>query len=94
MPYLIPREVVELLLHCQHPIRIFKCILYPVWLNRGNKRVMFTKMSDSRPSSYPLMNIAEDGVHGVISLNRLVDSWVWRSWTLIIFLVFIIGILP
>jgi hypothetical protein len=40
------------------------------------------------------MNITEDGVHGVISLNRLVDSWVWRSWTLIIFLVLIIGISP
>jgi hypothetical protein len=38
------------------------------------------------------MNIAEDGVHGVISLYRLVDSWVRRSWTLIIFLVLIIGI--
>jgi hypothetical protein len=24
------------------------------------------------------MNIVEDGVHGVITLNRLVDSWVWR----------------
>jgi hypothetical protein len=43
------------------------------------------------------MNIAEDGVHGVISLNRLVDSWVWRSLTLfflIIFLVLIIVISP
>jgi hypothetical protein len=35
----------------------------------------------------PLTNIAEDGVHRVISLNRLVDSWVWQSLTLIIFLV-------
>jgi hypothetical protein len=94
MPYLIPREVVEFLLHRQHPIRIFKCILYPVWLNSGNKRVMFIKMSDSRLSGYPLMNIAEDGVHGVISLNRLVDSWVWRPWTLIIFLVLFISISP
>jgi hypothetical protein len=33
---------------------------------------MFTKMSDTRSSGYPLINIAEDGVHGVISLNRLV----------------------
>jgi hypothetical protein len=40
------------------------------------------------------MNIAEDGVHGVISLNRLVDSWVWRSLTLIIFLVLINFISP
>jgi hypothetical protein len=40
------------------------------------------------------MNIVGDGVHGVISLYRLVDSWVWRSWTLIIFLVLIIGISP
>jgi hypothetical protein len=89
MPYLIPREVVELLLHRQHPIRILKCFLYPVWLNRGNKRVMFTKMSNTRSSGYPLMNIAKDGVHGMISLDCLVDSWVWRSWILTIFLVFI-----
>jgi hypothetical protein len=94
MSYLIRREVVELLLHRQHPIRIFTCILYPMWLNRENKRVMFTKMSDSRSSGYPLMNIAEDGVHGVISLNRLVDSWVWWPLTLFMFLVLIIGISP
>jgi hypothetical protein len=94
MPNLIPPEVVELLLHCQHPIRILKCFLYPVWLNRGNKRVMFTKMSNTRLSSYPLMYIAEDGVHRVISLDCLVESWVWRSWTLIIFLVSIISISP
>jgi hypothetical protein len=94
MPYLIPREVVELLLHRQYPIRVLKCFLYPVWLYRGNKRVMFTKMSNTRSSSYPLMNVAEDGVHGVISLNCLVDSWVWRSWTLIILLVLIISISP
>jgi hypothetical protein len=51
-------------------------------------------MSDTRSSGYPLMNITEDGVHGVISLYRLVDSWVRRSWTLIIFLVLIISIYP
>jgi hypothetical protein len=58
---------------------------------------MFTKMSDSRSSCYSFMNITEDGVHGVISLNRLVDSWVRRSLTLyflIIFLVLIIIISP
>src|SRR5688572_27716957 len=55
---------------------------------------MFTKMSDTRSSGYPLMNISKDGIHGVISLYCLVDSWVWRSWTLIIFLVLIIGISP
>jgi hypothetical protein len=94
MSYLIPCEVVELLLHSQHPFRISLCILHPVWLNRGHKRIMFTKMSDSRSSSYPLMNITENGVHGVISLNRLVDSWVWRSLSLIIFFVFISFISP
>jgi hypothetical protein len=43
------------------------------------------------------MNITKDGVDGVISLNCLVDSWVWRSLTLnflIIFLVFINFISP
>src|SRR5690348_10451957 len=76
MPYLVPREVVELLLHRHHPIRILKCFLYPVWLNRGNKRVMLTKMCNTRSSGYPFMNVAEDGVDGVISLYCLVDSGV------------------
>jgi hypothetical protein len=43
------------------------------------------------------MNVTKDGVDRVISLNCLVDSWVWRSLTLnflIIFLVFIIFISP
>src|SRR5688500_11602081 len=93
MPYLISREVVELLLHCHHPIRIFECFLYPERLNRGNKRVMLTKMCNTRSSSYPLMNVAEDGVDGMISLYCLVDSWVWRPWFFIL-LVFIIGISP
>jgi hypothetical protein len=94
MPYLIPCEIVELLLHRHHPIRILKCFLYLVWLNRGNKRVMFTKMSNTRSSSYPLLNITEDGVHGVISLDCLVDSWVWRPWNLFIFLILIMCISP
>jgi hypothetical protein len=43
------------------------------------------------------MNITKDAVDGVILLNCLVDSWVWRSLTLyflIIFLVLIIFISP
>src|SRR6187455_2227631 len=93
MPYLIPREVVEFLLHRQHPIRILKRFLYLMWLNRGNKRVMFTKMCNTRSSGYPLMNVAENGVDGVISLDCLVDSWVWRSLFLIL-LIFLICISP
>src|SRR5688500_5099620 len=93
MSYLIPSEVVELLLHCHHPIRILECFLYPVWLSRGNKRVMLTKMCNTRSSSYPLMNVAEDGVERVISLNCLVDCWVWRPLCLIL-LVFLICISP
>src|SRR5690242_15589410 len=92
MPYLISSEVVELLLHRHHPIRILKCFLYPMWLNRGNERVMFTKMSNTRSSGYPLMNVTEDGVDGVISLDCLVDSWVWRPW-FIILLVLIIAVI-
>jgi hypothetical protein len=71
MPYLIPREVVELLLHCHHLVWISKCILYHVWLNKRHKRVMFTKMSNSRSSGYPLLNVTKYGVDGVISLNFL-----------------------
>jgi hypothetical protein len=43
------------------------------------------------------MNVTKDGVDGVILLNCLVDSWVWRSLTLnflIIFLVLISFISP
>src|SRR5688572_15643377 len=91
MPYLVPREVVELLLHRHHPIQILKCFLYLVWLNRGNKRVMLTKMCNTRSSSYPLMNVAEDGVDRVISLDCSVDSWMWRSlfFILLVLLIYI-----
>jgi hypothetical protein len=43
------------------------------------------------------MNVTNNGVDGVISLNYLVDSWVWLSLIpnlLIIFLVLIIFISP
>jgi hypothetical protein len=36
------------------------------------------------------MNIVEDGVHGVISLYRLVNSWVWRSLTLFFLIIFLV----
>jgi hypothetical protein len=88
MPDLIPCEFVELLLHCHHLVWISKCILYPVWLNRRYKRAMFTKMSNSRVCGYPLLNVTEDEVDGVISLNCLVDSWV--RWSLILNLLFIL----
>jgi hypothetical protein len=58
---------------------------------------MFTEMSNSRSISYPLMNVTKDGVDGMISLNCLLDSWVWWSlipYFLIIFLVFMIFISP
>jgi hypothetical protein len=58
---------------------------------------MFTEMSNSRSSGYPLVNVTEYRVDGVMSLNCLVDSWVWRPLTLnflIIFLVYIIFIPP
>jgi hypothetical protein len=58
---------------------------------------MFTKMSNLRSSGYPLVNVTKYGVDGVIYLNCLVDSWVWRSLIsnlLIIFFIFIIFISP
>jgi hypothetical protein len=36
------------------------------------------------------MNVTENGVHGVISLNCLVDSWVWRSLTLYFLIIFLV----
>jgi hypothetical protein len=87
MTYLIPREVVELLLHCHHPVLISWCILYHVWLNRRHKRVMFTKMRNLRPCGYPLVDVTKYGVDRVISLNCLVDSLV--RWSLILNLLFI-----
>jgi hypothetical protein len=88
MPYLIPCEFVELLLHRHYLVWISKCILYRLWLNRRHKRVIFTKMSNSRASGYPLLNVTKYGVDGVISLNCLVDSWV--RWSLILDLLFIL----
>jgi hypothetical protein len=41
----ISLEVVELFLHGQHPIRIMQGFFYPERLNRGDKRVMLTKVS-------------------------------------------------
>jgi hypothetical protein len=79
--------------HGSHSVYLLKSgvtILHPVWLNRGYKRVMFTKLSNSRSSSYPLMNVIENGVHGVISLNCLVDSWVRRSLTLYLLIIFLV----
>jgi hypothetical protein len=54
-------------------------------------------MSNSRSSAYPLVDVTKNGVDWVISLNFLVDSWVWWSLILnllIIFLVLIIFISP
>jgi hypothetical protein len=48
---------------------------------------MFTKMSNSRSSGYPLIDVTKYGVDGVISLNCLVDSWV--RWSLILNLLLI-----
>jgi hypothetical protein len=55
---------------------------------------MFTEMCNSRSSGYPLMNVTEDGVDGVILLNCLVDSWVWRSLTLYFLIIFFVFISP
>jgi hypothetical protein len=76
MSYLIPCEVVEFLLHCHHLVWISKCILYHVSLNKRHKRVMFTKMSNSRSSGYPLLNVTKYVIDGVILLKCLVDYWV------------------
>jgi hypothetical protein len=47
---------------------------------------MFTEMSNSRASGYPLLNITKDGVDWVVSLNCLVDPWV--RWYLSLNLLF------
>jgi hypothetical protein len=39
------------------------------------------------------MNVTKDGVEGVISLNCMVDSWVWRSLTLYFLLIFLVSII-
>jgi hypothetical protein len=50
---------------------------------------MFIEMCNSRSSGYPLMNVTEDGVDRVISLNCLVDSWEWRSLSLNFLIIFL-----
>ena len=54
---------------------------------------MFAKVCNTRSSGYPLMNVAEDGVDGVISLDCLVDSWVWWSLTLFFLIIFLVLII-
>jgi hypothetical protein len=90
MSNLIPSEVVELLLHCHHPVQISKCIFNSVRLNRRHERVMFTEMCNARASSYPLLNITNDGVDEVVSLNCLVDSWVRWSLSLNLLLILLV----
>jgi hypothetical protein len=46
-PHFISLEVVELLLHGQHPVRILQGFFYPERLNRRDKGVMLTKISQS-----------------------------------------------
>jgi hypothetical protein len=40
------------------------------------------------------MNVTKDGVDEVISLNYLVDSWVWWSLTLNFLIIFLVLISP
>jgi hypothetical protein len=91
MPNLVSSEVVGLLLHCHHLVWISKCVFNPVRHNKRHKRVMFIEISNTRASSYPLLNITMDGVNGVVLLNCLMDSWV--RWSLILNLLFIFLVL-
>jgi hypothetical protein len=47
---------------------------------------MFTKISNTWSSSYPLFDITKNVVHEVIPLHGLIDSWMWWfcSWSLMI----------
>jgi hypothetical protein len=53
----ISLEVVELFLHDHHPVQILKSFFYLKKLNRGNKRVMLRKISDTRSNGYSLVYI-------------------------------------
>jgi hypothetical protein len=46
-PDLISLEVVELFQHGHHPVRILQSFFYPERLNRRNKGVVFTKISNT-----------------------------------------------
>src|SRR6266566_5122194 len=44
-PQLVPVEVVDLFMHCVHPIRDFKSLFYLHGFNARDERIMLTKIS-------------------------------------------------
>ena len=95
-PYLVASEVIQLLLHSHHPIRITKCIFNPGWFQRRDKRIVLTKVSDTRTSSYPLSYVTKYVVDGMISLDGVMYPWMvhWEDLTLIKMLYSALGINP
>jgi hypothetical protein len=81
----ISLEAVELFLHSQHPIYILQGFFYYERLNRGNKGVVLTKVSDTRTCSNYLANITKDLIHRMIPLNVGVDLG-WRCLCYFLFL--------
>ena len=66
-PNLIAGEVVELFLHCHHPIRVLKSLIYICGFQARNKRVMFTKRGIlTSTSSYSTGGVTHDQVNGMI----------------------------
>jgi hypothetical protein len=53
----ISLEATELFLHGYHIVQVLQSIFDPERLNKGNKRVMLTKIYDTRLSSYSLVNV-------------------------------------
>jgi hypothetical protein len=75
-PHFVSLEVVEVLLHGQHPVRILQGFFYPERLNRRTKGVMLTEISQSLTSSYSLADVTKDLIHRMIPLNSGLDlSW-------------------
>jgi hypothetical protein len=68
-----------------HFIRILQGFFYPKRLNRRNKGVMLTKISQSRTSSYSLADV----IHRMIPLNGGPDLS-WRCmWYFFLFVLFV-----
>src|SRR6185295_1863518 len=59
-PNFIAGEVVQLILHGHHPIRVLKRFLYASGFNTRNKRVIFAKRSMFIASSYSLGGTTND----------------------------------
>src|ERR1041385_2700219 len=85
-PYFIPGETSELILHCNEPIRILKCLFNRKWFNARHKREVSAKVHKLTMSNYTLPQTREDLVNINMSSHQGHDG----SWSFMNYIWFII----